>query len=280
MLRNHFAMDFVRELTKPGTPQASKAATKPDTKPVDSAVLDAVAKEEADAAAAAAASAADAAASVLDATEADRQKDEDREEHILDNAGTYAETDLALKAAAAVQEWAETVSGDLDKGEGLGDRFFALLAGVVDDDLDGELSEEEAELLAIACEHAADYLMGKGVPEEDALALVTDFDNELADSVQELVAVKLPDGDEAAAADIDAFVFGDGSDEAVMDAVYKKRIAVRQGKKVRINKRISGKVRLSAAQKVAIRKMIRKSHSAKAQLKRAKSMRVRQRAGL
>lgn len=217
---------------------------------------------------------------VLDATMADEQKDLDKDEEILDNAGSYAATDLALKSVAAVQEWAETASGDLDEGEGLGDRLFSLMVGVVDDNLDGEISDEEAELLSLAAEQALDYLVSKDVPEEDAVSLLTEFDNELADSVQELLIAKLPDGDEAAAAEIDAFVFGDGSDEAVMDAVYKKRMVVRKGKKMRINKRVSGKVRLSAKQKLAVRKMLRKSHSAKAQLRRAKSMRVRARAGL
>lgn len=267
MLRNHGAMQAIRDIMSKKPAVAAPAVAAPVVAPAveNQDVLDAAAQaavlDDANAAAAA---------------ELQAQEDED----VLDSAGEYASTDLALKAVSAIQEWAETVSADLDEGEGLGDRLFALLAGIVDEDLDGELSEEEADLLNIAAEQAVDYLVEKGVPEEDAITLLTDFDNELSDSVQELVIAKLPEGDEAAAADIDAFVFGDGSDEAVMDAVYKKRVVVRQGKKVRINKRVSGKVRLSAAQKIAVRKMLRKSHSAKAQLRRAKSMKVRVRSGI
>ena len=55
---------------------------------------------------------------------------------------------------------------------------------------------------------------------------------------------------------------------------------VRNGKKVRINKRVSGTVRLSAKQKVAIKKARLKSHNARAMLKRAKSMRKRKQMGL
>lgn len=279
--------------------------------------------------------------SVLDSTEADKQKDEDKEEQVFDAAGDYASTDIALKAAAAVQQWAET--DDLDEGEGLGDRLFSLLAGIADADLDGELSDDEIEVMTLACESAWDYLEGKDVPEDDISALLNDFDNDVAARVQELIIDRLPDGDEASALDLDAFAFGDGSDEAaldsasqhgikdntfayacykqnsikeleaslkqkadktdmkewdltekeyfdqiklalkakkadgldsVFDAVYKKKLVIRKGKRVRINKRVSGTVRLSAKQKMAVKKMLRKSHSAVATMRRAKSQRL------
>lgn len=205
---------------------------------------------------------------------------EPKKDDVLDSAAEYQINDLALKAAAAVQEWAETPLSELDDGEGSGDRLFSLLAGIVDQDMDGELSDEESELLNDAASIAAEYMVSKGVPTDDATELLTDFDNELAETVQGLVVESLPDGEDAADADIDAFVFGDGSDESVLDAVYKKKVVVRAGKKIRINKRVSGKVRLSAKQKMAVRKMLRKSHSAKAQIRRAKSMKVRNRSGL
>lgn len=211
---------------------------------------------------------------VLDSTQADLEKDIDKQEHILDAAGDYASSDLALKAAAAVQEWAETSADDLDEGEGLGDRLFSLIAGIADADMDGEIGEDEAEVMMLAAESAWDYLASKDVPEDDIGELLNEFDNDVASRVQELVIERLPDGDQAAAEDLDTFAFGDGSDEAALDAVYKKKIAIRKGKKVRINKRISGTVRLSAKQKVAVRKMLRKSHSAVATMRRAKSMRL------
>lgn len=128
----------------------------------------------------------------------------------------------------------------------------------------------------MAANAAWDYLDSKGIPEDDISALLNDFDADAADRVQELLAERLPDGEEADA-ELDSFVFGDGSDEAVMDAVYKKRLVVRGGKKMRVNKRISGTVRLTSKQKMAVRKMLRKSHSAGAQMRRAKSMRIRKR---
>jgi hypothetical protein len=49
---------------------------------------------------------------------------------------------------------------------------------------------------------------------------------------------------------------------------------------VRINKRVSGTVRLSAAQKVAIKKAVMKSRSSIAKVRRLKSMKVRRNMGI
>lgn len=188
-------------------------------------------------------------------------------------ADQFSDSNTSLMAVSAVQQWAET--DDLTEGEGYADRLLSLLVGVVDDDLDGELSDEEAEDLLELADAAAEYLESLGVSEDDISLLLNDWDNEAGERVQELVASKLEDGAEPT-----DFVFGDGSDEAALDAVYKKKLVVRKGKKVRINKRVSGTIRLSAAQKVAVAKMRRKSNTGMAKLRRAKSMRVRARAGL
>jgi hypothetical protein len=220
---------------------------------------------------------------------ADFVKDQAKAATVLDSAekkqtsdagADYANADIALKAVAAVQEWAETQDDDLDDGETLADRLFSLLAGIADANMDGEVGEDEQEVFFLAADAAANYLASKGIADDDAISLLEDFDVEVAQNVHELLISALPNGEEEAAADMDAFVFGDGSDESALDAVYKKRIAFRGGRKVMIKKRISGKVRLSAKQKVGIRKMLRKSHSAAAQMRRAKSMRLRAKAGL
>lgn len=208
----------------------------------------------------------------------DSAADDENQEEVMDAVSEHASTDIRLKVAAAVQQWAET--DDLDSGEGYADRLLSLLIGIADADMDGEISDEESELVGIAAEAAWDYLAAKGVAEDDLSALLNDWDNEAGTTVQELVASKLPDGDEESADDIDTFAFGDGGDEAALDATYRKKMVVRKGKKVRINKRVSGRVRLSAKQKMAVRKMLRKSHSAKATMRRAKSNRVRKQVGL
>lgn len=197
---------------------------------------------------------------------------------ILDAAADYATRDIGLAAVNAVREWAET--DDLDTSETAADRLIALFIGIADEDKDGEITPEEQDLLEIALEAAYDYLLNLGVPEDDVSALLNEFEPEVADRVLELVISSLPEGD-AADADVDSYVFGEDEDEgAALDAVYKKKLVVRNGKKVRINKRVSGTVRLSAKQKVAIKKARLKSHNARAMLKRAKSMRKRKQMGL
>ena len=200
------------------------------------------------------------------------------DEPALSGADDYTLRDIKLSAIAVVQQWAET--DDLDDGESYADRLMAMFVGIADANHDGDVTEDEQGVLEVALNAAWDYLVKAGVTEEDAGALLNDWDDDAADRVRDLVASVLPDGDDAASAEIDNFVFSDSDQEPALDAVYKKKMAVRNGKKVRINKRISGTVRLSAKQKVAIRKARMKSHSAGAMMRRMKSMRLRRKAGL
>lgn len=211
----------------------------------------------------------------LDAATNKKAADQDE---MLDAAADYANRDIALAAANAIRQWAET--DDLEDGETSADRLIALFIGIADEDKDGDITNDEQDLLDIALNAAYDYLLNLGVAEDDVSALLNDFDPDVADRVLERVISALPD-DEAADDDVDDYVFGDDEDEgAALDAVYKKRLVIRGGKKVRINKRISGTVRLTSRQKVAIRKARLKSHNAAAMLKRAKSMRKRKQMGL
>lgn len=200
------------------------------------------------------------------------------DEPALSGADDYTLRDIKLSAIAVVQQWAET--DDLDDGESYADRLMAMFVGIADANHDGDVTEDEQGVLEVALNAAWDYLVKAGVTEEDAGALLNDWDDDAADRVRDLVASVLPDGDDAASAEIDSFVFSDDDNAPALDAVYRKTVAVRNGKKVRINKRISGTVRLSAKQKVAIRKARMKSHSAGAMMRRLKSMRLRQKAGL
>jgi hypothetical protein len=208
---------------------------------------------------------------VLDAT-----LDGGGEGSALAGADTYTLTDIKLKTAAIIQQWTET--DDLEDGETLADRLLAMIVGIADANKDGDISEDEQGVLEIALNCAFDYLTKFGVEDDDAGALLNDWDADAADRIRDLLAASLPEG-EAADADIDDFAFSEDQ-EPVFDAVYKKRLVVRNGKKVRINKRVSGTVRLTAKQKVAIRKAQLKSHNAAAMMRRAKSIRVRKKMGL
>ena len=192
-----------------------------------------------------------------------------------ENAPASLYTDeMRQDAVNIVLEWAES---DLEEGEGFGDRLYALIVGSATEG-DDDLTDDEADYAAAVAELVGDYLEGKGVEAADVDALLSDdpsFDNDVAARIHDALLDKLPQGDDAMLDDADKFVSGD--DDEMLDAVYKKVVAIRGGRKVRIKKRVSGRVRLTAAQKGAIRKMHKKAFSGAAKMKRAKSMRLRQR---
>jgi hypothetical protein len=194
------------------------------------------------------------------------------------SAGDYAVKDVELKGVTALHQWVET--DDLDENEGIADRLLALFVGIADENKDGDLSEDEQAVAEVAMNAAYDYLVKSGVSEADADALLNDFDNDVGERVRDFLAGVLPDGEDAASEEVDSFVFSDADQQPALDAAYRKTIAVRHGRKVRINKRISGHVRLSAKQKVAIHKARIKSHSAKAVMRRLKSMNLRRKMGM
>lgn len=223
---------------------------------------------------------------VLDACD-----DKNKEGHkAMDAAGAGAEfalADIRATVAATLQTWAVTPADSLDEGETLSARLDAMLIGIADANKDGEITEDESNLIDVAYNAAFDYLVAKGIPEDDISALLNEGDEEAGLRVAELLSAEVPEGVEAELADIDGFAFDGESQESVfdsalasLDAVYKKAWAVRAGKKVRINKRISGTVRLSAKQKVAIKKAQLKTNSAAARVARMKSLRVRAKMGL
>lgn len=195
------------------------------------------------------------------------------EKATFDSAEGYELSAIAQQAVAAIHQWVET--SDLDAGETMADRLMSLFVGIADANKDGELDDDEQEIVEAALNAAWDYLESMGVDESDISALLNDWDDAVANNVIDLVATTLPEGEDAADQMISTFAFGDDEQGAVFDATYAKRIVVRDGKKVRVNKRIAGTVRLSAKQKVAIRKMQAKSHSAKARAGRLRSFKAR-----
>lgn len=218
-----------------------------------------------------------------DTSAAERAAAEAAKQALLDDtanaAGSYAGSAIRDEALAALGVWAGTTAADLDEGESLADRLIALAVGVADENKDGEISDDEADVVEVAMGAMADYLSGLGVSDDDLDALFNGGSADVAARVQELLA-----GSGGSDEDIDNFLFDAETSDAVLDgildAVYKKAVVVRDGKKKRIMKRVSGTVRLSAAQKIAVRKATQKARSAGARVRRMKSMKVRERAGL
>lgn len=226
---------------------------------------------------------------LVDMAENERQQQAPKQQAIFDGVGyeaaddvsAYQMTDIALKVGGAMQAWIETEPSDLDEGESLSDRFDSLMVGIIDEDHDGEISDDEAVLLEIAINKAAEWMIGKGLSEEDVGA----FFNESADDAEvermvEFLRGVAPDGEDAEIEELNNFAFDNDSSTGAFDATYKRKIAIRAGKKVIVRKRISGRVKLSAKQKMAVKKMLRKSHSSKANRMRLKSMKKRIKMGI
>lgn len=206
------------------------------------------------------------------------------------DAAVFAMQSLSASVAAAVQTWCE--QGELGDGETQADRLWALLIGIADENKDGELTEDEQVIVTTAANEAWSYMAAKGVDEGDLDALFNADDPEAANAaatrVCEFLAGAMPDGEDASGDEIDDFAFGPEAQEGLfdsagvprLDAVYKKQFAIRGGKKTMIRKRVGGTVRLSAAQKVAIRKARMKAGGSRAMAKRLRSMRIGRKMGL
>lgn len=200
----------------------------------------------------------------------------------LDSAtDAFADQYTSTFAVAVVNQWVGT--DDLEPGESLADRLVNTLIGIADENADGELGPDEVAVALEAFSTASAYMQNMGASAEDAEAIFGDDLEEAgaaASRVRELLAASLPDGDDAEGALLDSVVFTDEDQEPVMDSAYKKKVAIRGGRKVIIRKRISGTPKLSSKQKLALRKARSKAFGAGAMMRRAKSMRMRRQMGL
>lgn len=204
---------------------------------------------------------------------------------VLDAAGEFEHMATRMDAVAAIQQWIE--EDDYDEGESSADRLMAMIVGIADDNQDGDLDDDEMDVVDAAREAAWDYLESIGIENDDIDALLNDWDEAAAERIRDAVASAIPDGD-AALESIDDFTFDDaeGDDEeddeegTIFDATYRKRLVVRGGKKMRVNKRVAGRVRLTGKQKLAIKKARRKAQSPRAKARRLKSMKIRRRMGM
>ena len=205
----------------------------------------------------------------------------------LSPAEIYTLADMTAKSAAIVNSWIET--SDLGDNETYSQRLDALIMGFCDMDGNGEIGDDENDMYQMMWGLVGDYMQAKGASFDDVEAIANKGDDAAASRVMELIAESLPDGDGAEIEDINTWTFDEEStgsifdsckNETAMDATYKKQVVIRGGKKVRKNVRVSGTVHLSGAQKAGIKKAQMKSHSAGAQMKRMKSMKVRAKFGL
>ena len=175
-----------------------------------------------------------------------------------------------------------------------------------DDDDDNDLDEIDENVRVTFSAHVADALSTLGV-EDAVISDLFDDDIEVADAAclaaSETVLENMPDDGEAFDDFVAAFAYsddGDDEDEESFDGmddeyqfdaakkklragkktvkkvngktlVYKAVKAIRNGKKVTVNKRISGKLKLSASQRAGLKKARRKAGTGSAIRKQMRS---------
>lgn len=214
------------------------------------------------------------------------KKNKENEETDDDTISEAARASSRARAMSALLSWVE--DGDYTYGA-----LDETVIAVADLDGDFELSEEDEDEYNFIWAEMGDALLSLGVDLKDAQELVDGPGKDADDAAARIGAGLSKMLDEEEADDeslITGFAMGEDAilenvaDDAtlhgIMEATYKRRKVVRDGKVQIVRKRVSGKVRLSAAQKASLKKARRKANTSKAKLKRRKAMRIRQRRGL
>ncbi len=182
------------------------------------------------------------------------------------------------------------VEQQLEDDELPSDRLDALIAGIADGGDDEELEIDEA-TLDIVIANFQDALSTLGV-DDSVIAVMFGGDAEADEAIEaaaEIIESNKPTSDDDLDELFDLFVYGEAEDDELMldgvslgktttksgkfgKVVYKAVKAIRNGKVSIVNKRVSGKVKLSAKQRAALAKARRKAGSSGAIKKRMRSM--------
>jgi sulfur carrier protein ThiS len=203
----------------------------------------------------------------------------------------------------------DIIEDDLEDGELPSDRLDAYLLGDLNPDASDEEQQLSEQIIQIKAANMADAFASLGVDDETIAAAFNDDDVNAADeatvSIAEIILANLPapeDMDDF----IQTFIFGEGpldmgegqvnefdttqvgktkvrKTKHGQTLVYRGVKAVRAGKITIVNKRVgntSMKVKLSSAQKQALRKASAKAVTPNAIKRRLKSLRIGQRQGI
>lgn len=198
------------------------------------------------------------------------------------------ESTARAQAMSAVLDW-------VAMGEHTYGAMEELITAIADLDGDEDISEEEQEeyndiwqqipnaMLSYGCDvnDVQAFVDGPGTDADVAAArlgtyLQNEMDHVQADNEQLITGFAYGEDAvmESASDPEDANILG------VLEATYKRVKVVRDGKVVVKPKRVSGKVRLSASQKAALKKARRRANTAAAKISRRKSMRIRKSRGM
>ncbi len=174
---------------------------------------------------------------------------------------------FAADAGAEPEDFALVFGADDDATEAAAERLFDLLAGKLPQPGSDEFSELIDRFATAWAQSGVELALDSVYrPLHAPVALVGAF-------VQRQIQRALP-GDRERLANA-------AEENAMLDAVVRRRkVAIREGRKTIVRERVAGIVRLSVAQKVAIRKARLRAHSATARARRMKSLKVAKAAGL
>lgn len=211
-------------------------------------------------------------------------KPSNSEDIILDSVQTFSQQQARTKAMSAVLAWVEDGNFsylNLDE----------YIIGMADLDGDFEISDAEEAYYNEIWREVPDALLTLGAGAEDVAKFVNDEDDKSAAIVGKaadaLVNELEADDDEIIAGFAlgqEAVLENAGTDpdgrHMILEATYKRMKVVRDGQVQVVNKRMSGKVRISAAQKADLREARMKAHTAGANLARKKSMKMRKQHGI
>lgn len=214
---------------------------------------------------------------------------------VSDNSGVALNSEIQnLRKAALALVLVLTdsiIDNDLAEDELPTDRLDTLIGGLASD-VDDEDFEADQTTLDILIANVQDAFASLGVSDETILAMFS-TEAEADDAIElaaEIVESNVPSGDDLNEF-IDLFVYGEAQDEGedtMLDGislgktttksgkfgkvVYKAVKAIRNGKVTLVNKRMSGRVKLSAKQRSALNKARKKASSSSAIKQRLRSM--------
>lgn len=215
------------------------------------------------------------------------------QESMLDSVALNSEIQSLRKAAMAlvIVLAASIVDKDLDENELPSDRLDSLLAGLASGGDDDEEFEADESTLDIIIANVQDALATFGVEDSTISAMFGgDADaDEAIEAAAEIIESNKPQSEDDLDEFIDLFAYGEAEDDEMLldgvslgktttksgkfgKVVYKAVKAIRHGKMTIVNKRVSGKVKLSAKQRSALKKALRKAGSSGAIKRRMRSM--------
>ncbi|MCU4321766.1 hypothetical protein KTH44_21970 [Acinetobacter bereziniae] len=180
---------------------------------------------------------------------------------------------------------------DLDENELPSDRLDSLIAGISNDGDDDEFEADQA-TIDIVIANVQDALATLGVDDDliDAMFKGDAEADEAIETASEIIESNLPSGTDLQEL-FDLFVYGEAEDDEVMmdgvtlgktttksgkfgKVVYKAVKVIRNGKVAVVNKRVSGKVKLSAKQRSALNKARKKAGTSTAIKGRLRSLKI------